>query len=593
MFKQIKSPALKMHHKLILIFIVLVLIPMTSLSMLTYRNYTHAMELNTSKYVSQVSGEVLKRISSYSDGIKRLTTVPLYLTPLQKALTGPGNSAVKSDELEMYAGVIMDMQEGINTVIMADNAGNLFYSATNAYVGIQDNYAAWKQAAVEGQGNAVVVGTQLIQEQRQTRYSLTVVRQILDLNSFKPLGIIVIQADLSVLESSIRELDGKTKGKTLLFDKANRIVFDSENKRQNTLLQDPEIMKNLKGEESTFALEQDGVSYLCVYRDSPDIGWGVLIFIKRDQLLGDTLEERNWNVFITIAAGLIALACTIVVAVALTKPLRKLSMLMKVAEKGDLTVRFELQNRDETGQVGMQFNRMLRKIQELIRDTYEINHRKKAFELEALQSQINPHFIYNTLELIRYRAELNEDRDVSHMVVKLGKLIRYGIIRDEAIVTVQEELDHLQTYLEIQNERFKHQVELRIDIHPSLYHLEIMKLVFQPIVENVILHGYEKMQRSGVIVVTSYFQHPYCVFVVEDDGAGMSAERLAMLRKRLQSGEREPEVGKRGGFGLLNVHERIRLHYGSECGLEIDSKAGVGTKVSIRLPFDEEELFGC
>jgi len=229
---------------------------------------------------------------------------------------------------------------------------------------------------------------------------------------------------------------------------------------------------------------------------------------------------------------------------------------------------------------------MLTKIDALIHDVYIADYRKKDAELTALQAQINPHFIYNTLESIRMTAKINHNEKVAGMVFVLGELLRYSINTKHRIVTVREELEHLQNYMKLQNYRFDDKFILNLDVDESFYDLRIVKLIFQPIVENCLYHALEFVQGKGVVTISCLETDDEISFYIEDKGKGMSEEELEALVLRMN--DFTVVEDESGSVGLRNVNERIKLFYGDKYGLNISSISGVGTKVTLVLPCREE-----
>jgi len=256
---------------------------------------------------------------------------------------------------------------------------------------------------------------------------------------------------------------------------------------------------------------------------------------------------------------------------------------MKVVQTGNLDVTFPVRSRDEVGLVGSAFNRMIIRVKSLIDDVYTAGQRKNEAELEALQNQINPHFIYNTLESIRMTAVLNDDVEVSHMTQLLGKLLRYGMGTGTETVPLTKELEHLEMYMQLLNYRYGNRFELRIDSGTVDLKLPVMKLLFQPIVENAVYHGLDESKSSMTIAINYEQVGNTHSFKISDDGVGMSEATLKNLRMRLNTANAAPDVGGKG-IGLRNVNERLKILFGEGYGISIHSELGVGTDVVVRLP---------
>lgn len=227
---------------------------------------------------------------------------------------------------------------------------------------------------------------------------------------------------------------------------------------------------------------------------------------------------------------------------------------------------------------------MLSRIQQLIEDIYQIESQKKEAEMQALQSQINPHFVYNTLETIRMTAELNDDADAADMISILGKILRYSIggnIHDQ--VPLREEIEHVVHYIQLLNYRYPSRFDLHLDIPEPLMRYHMIRLLFQPIVENAVYHGLDDMKLKMNIWIEAEMTSRLTRITIRDDGCGMDDKALEALHQSLQAAAAPRREGQ-GGIGLRNVHERIRLQYGNAYGMKVLSRQGAGTEVVIELP---------
>jgi two-component system sensor histidine kinase YesM len=223
---------------------------------------------------------------------------------------------------------------------------------------------------------------------------------------------------------------------------------------------------------------------------------------------------------------------------------------------------------------------MIDEIQRLVDDVLRAQLHEREAELHALQSQIKPHFLYNTLESINMLALTHGDREVSRMVTSLGRLLRHAIGAGEPLISVREELEHVRHYMVVQHMRYGDRITITTEIDPSLFDRLIPRLALQPIVENALTHGLEPRPGPGWVRVRGSAVDSDAVFTVEDNGMGMDAETLVGLRARLE--EDLPRDGR--SIGLANVHRRIHLHCGMEYGLLVESAPGEGTRVTMRVP---------
>ncbi|WP_181909553.1 cache domain-containing sensor histidine kinase [Paenibacillus taihuensis] len=576
-----------MQKKLIVVFIFLILIPIVAIGYISYENYLQSINKNTKNYVAEVVAKMQSKLDDSVSDMNAISKIPLYSEELQQYLAHSQKDLDEQRRIDFYIGLMNNIRKDTYSVYIFDNYGNVFYRLKTDSVrsDLQSNYANWRSLARKAEGDPVLMGTQKLPDTvGGNRYVFTVLREIKDISSLEPVGTVMVDAGIGVFKSVVQELNEVTKGKTVIVDRDGSVIYDNDQQRIGVSLAGNADLVRSSGKSGSFDTTMDGVSYICTYTVSQQTGWKMLVYVPVNYLHKDAVLTRNVTLSVTAAITLFALAISIVLSFTMTSSLRTMTRLMKQVQGGNLDVAFQIRQNDEIGLFGREFNRMLRRIKELIAEIYDISARKKETELEALQSQINPHFIYNTLETIRMNAVINDDDEVAEMTFTLGKLLRYSINRGREIVTVEEELEHLENYVELLRYRFKNRFELEYDIPGELMSFHVMKLMFQPIVENAILHGMEGKDEKVRILLSARTEGDMAIFVLRDEGVGMDSMRLHLLRGSIQ-GLQAPQDGTRTGVGLRNINERIKLHYGESYGIEVDSRPDAGTEVRLRLPY--------
>ena len=272
----------------------------------------------------------------------------------------------------------------------------------------------------------------------------------------------------------------------------------------------------------------------------------------------------------------------------ITEPIQRLCEAAQAAGSGDFAIRAQDEELDELSVLNSSFNQMVEEIGHLVEDIRVEELNLRAAELRVLQEQINPHFLYNTLDNIIWLAESKDTEQVVRMVSSLSSFFRTTLSKGREFITVKEEEQHIRSYLEIQQFRYRDILEYEIAIPEELYEYEIIKLTLQPLVENALYHGIKNKRGGGHIRVSGALCQDVMIFKVQDDGIGMDGARLAQVCAMLRDGEQEPE--ETGGFGLFNVNQRIQLNYGREYGLKIQSTYGQGTEIWVRIPCRAEKI---
>lgn len=288
--------------------------------------------------------------------------------------------------------------------------------------------------------------------------------------------------------------------------------------------------------------------------------------------------------FMALLAGILAVG--IIFSAMLTKsvtvPIRALKETAEKLGRGDLEVRAEMGSLEEINVLARTFNKMSDEIAELMEKTKKEQKNLWRAELKLRQEQINPHFLYNTLDSIVWMAESGNNRQVVEMTTDLSDFFRTVLSEGHDFITIAEEEEHIRSYLKIQKIRYEDILDFDIHMEPEIKDRVVLKMILQPIVENALYHGIKNKRGGGTITVRGYEELSGIVFEVEDDGIGMEEEVVLRLREKLKNGV-DSEVRKKGGFGLNNVIQRIRMYYGPKADITVESERNVGTCVKLYL----------
>jgi len=290
---------------------------------------------------------------------------------------------------------------------------------------------------------------------------------------------------------------------------------------------------------------------------------------------GKVIVVTGIGILITIAFANIAVR-------RYAKRTRAIAKAMRLAQQGNLSVRVPAGRTDELDEISASFNRMCEELTQYINQVYVSEIKMKHAELVAFQAQINPHFLYNTLEAIRMRALTKGAVDVGEMIYVLGSLFRYAV-KPDTVVTLEDEAEYCRQYLELYKVRYRDKIDYRISIDEAVKNARLFKLLLQPLVENAIVHGIKPSKSGNMIRIRAYPEEDgkAVAIEVENNGKGMKPERLQAVREMLAGAG---SLGASESLGIRNVHERVRLSFGEAYGLDIRSSPGEGTLVRIRIP---------
>ncbi|WP_181444639.1 sensor histidine kinase [Bacillus sp. 03113] len=413
----------------------------------------------------------------------------------------------------------------------------------------------WGGVWIKGGGLSFVKGT---------NNSLMFGRIVRDIGTSKEIGLSIISVDQSVFSQILKGIN--KDGEILIVDKQNTIYFsgDKEKFKSQTIA---ELIKP-HGKQGTIINTINGAKYVINFHTNANTGWKIISIIPYQLIVKEINDLRIFTASILVLSFLLATICALLIAHKITKQLDILRRVTKNLEKRENISDHGFDENDEIGNIGKRFVELYNRNNKLTVQLYESQLKEKEAELLALQNHINPHFLYNTLNCIYWMAEKAKVSPISKMAISLSKLFKLTLNNGEYITTVRNEIEQVNHYLQIQNLRFDHKIEVVIDIEPSIMDELMIKLLLQPIVENAVQHGLEQKQGKGRIEINGIKRDKILIFEIIDNGVGFNNEGA---------------LKNNSGYALKNINERIKLHYGSDFGLSIESKVDKGTKVILTI----------
>ena len=314
-------------------------------------------------------------------------------------------------------------------------------------------------------------------------------------------------------------------------------------------------------------------------------GWKLVGVIKGTGISLNMLKTRLFIVFVILLIIFIVIIINSYISFRVTNPIRELEKSVKELEEGNLDADIYMGGSYEVQHLGKSVQDMKFRIKGLMQDIVNEHEEKRKSEFDSLQAQINPHFLYNTLDIIVWQIENEKQSEAVHTVTALARFFRLSLGKGKNIVTVKDEIDHVRNYLMIQHMRFRNKFDYEFDVAEDVLELPSLKLMLQPLVENAIYHGMEFMDGDGLIVVKAWREENELYLSVADNGLGMTEDKVEMIL----TGESTSGNGRGSGIGVKNVNERIKLYFGEAYGLTIDSEPDEGTTVIIHLPAKDEK----
>lgn len=385
-------------------------------------------------------------------------------------------------------------------------------------------------------------------------------------------GMLVLEFDPdSFANLLINNMSAFSHQHTMILDGEGKVVCSTNTSEPEYL---DRIAEKLNGGERYFELKWNQETNYIYGRYNGLTGWQIVTIVPTKDVFPQLAQLGNYILLIVVGMVLVCWLIGLWFAYTLTKPINKLRDAMEQTEKGNFEIRIQERRMDEIGSLIHSFNYMSSVIKNLIQKISEEKVAQKNAELGALQAQINPHFLYNTLDTVNWMLLTRGENDISDIIIDLGDLMKYSIHGDIELVEIEQEKEYIASYLRIQKCRMEQRLNYEIEIPEALCRYKIPKLTLQPIVENAISHGIEPKETGGNLLIRIYEQFEQIIISVKDDGVGIESEEL-------------PEESRYGSIGLSNVQRRIQLHYGSGYGIVLKKCIPCGTEVMIRIPKEQ------
>ena len=506
----------------------------------------------------------------------------------RKASEYDSNQALLADnrKVEDYITGLYSYKQYVNGLMVAGLDGRSF---TNGVVPSLDQIRAqsWYGDLLNKEGRTIFIPPHFIPSDGSLGSApggveyldqvISVGKPILNSSGTEIIGFAIADIQCGMLQETF-DINMRDYGIIMVVDRnSGTYIFRSDNSSSPLLFDDNEIMRfagTLKSEEGHVDAKLSNTDFLAIYSTSRLTGWTTIALISRSRLMSGFVATRTTNILFSILFGLFAIIATFLIMSLLTRNLMKLNRSIQRLDKDNLDISLDIRGDDEIGQLNRQFNAMVARIGALISETRRVENEKRKLEIRALQAQINPHFLYNTLSTIKFLAELNGMENIGKVSESLSMLLHTNL-QEKAFISIDEEIRYLKSYLYIQNFKYSNKIVSEFIVEDGTEDLMILKLLLQPIVENAIVHGVALLKVSGVISIRTFHDGDNLMIRINDNGPGMSPQRIKEIQE-------EPIVTD--SIGIHNVSSRIRLHFGESYGVSISSEPGIYTSVEICIP---------
>lgn len=567
--------------KLFSYFLCLIVLSVASLSVVSYGICSRIVEQETNENTVQMIGQVRKSLEFY---IQDMQNIIYYLSEnadVRDFLSQSDPSAPRLPALKRNVDGLMSVYSGVHPeiagILIVNREG--IYASNEMKTITRDFLTAdsWYKTSAAANGKTCILNKPLgrnIATSYSTDSILSISRAICAPDGSCQ-GVILIDLKLDTVKQAIQNITLGKNGFIFVTNNSGDMVYAPVNpvvyRVRTDRLTNPsgEMTQNIRSKE-----------YKIIYGSSSLAGLKIIGVFSLDELFANVQLIRYYTVVIGGIMSVLALLTSLFFTSSISKPIRSLRSLMKSAEQGDFEIEFVSRSNDEISQLGESFNHMIVNIKRLIEMLLLVQKSKREAELKTLESQIKPHFLYNTLETIQWMAKQHDAEDIVEIVKAMTNLFRISLNKGREIITVAEEVRHVESYLIIQKTRYEDKLNYTVDCDSAAEKYKIIKLILQPIVENAIYHGIKEKRGPGRIEIRVSAVGRCLRLSVRDDGAGMPPENVVILNDIL-SGKR---VNDLHGYGLQNVSERLKMAYGKQYGLKIESRLGQYTLVEAVLP---------
>lgn len=577
-------------HKIVLSFLLVLILPTTIISIMSYRISVSLLEEKVSdSFLSNltfIGDNIEKELEQWEQISKFINVNPVIRNVLMTSY---------NNDLDFYYDMKRVEQQldtySINTnifayvsslVVIGNNGRNLLYGEDATSLDIERiKEQQWfsEVNSLNGQVMWLGIHKNIANYRTQNESVVALGRAIVGEKNNKTLGTLYLTFKESYFTGLLKNIELLDGGRLYIVDNRDHIVFDSETLMLNESFTGMDEIRAQKDKGYFLTEGTNQEQLLLAHVPITKYDWRVVETVPYTSLTKGTDGIFRNTIGVFLISFILTSVIWFFVSSHIVRPIRTLTNSMKKVQEGDLTVRVDIERPDEVGVMNKHFNFMIKRIQELFQSNLEEQEKKKNAEYKALQAQINPHFLYNTLNTIRWMAIIQKSDNIRDVVEVLGRLLKNTIKHDGPFVTVEEELSNLRDYVYIQKIRYNHNFDVSYDIDNEVLSMPCVKFILQPLVENAIFHGIEPREESGGEIKVSMKCHEEQLFIlVWDNGVGMSNEEREELISRVSN------PAQHGGIGVSNVMERLKLTYGEESAFYIRSEKNEFTEIEMIIP---------
>ena len=563
---------------------------MTFMGIMFYKNTQNIIQSKSIRYSADLLKMIELRMNDFSSDVKTITDDIMYDERVYAILDKDEQSEADEEGLRNCYTMLrrLCLSNGkLQNITLASLDGRLYsYDLNAGEADINDNLPLGE--LINAARRAEHMPAWYVDEEAAVDdvVPLYLVRMIYDYNTFHEKGLIIIRVNNDKLSSIYSDLSKEFIKDIVILSQNNQKIIGTKSMQLNEEEMDWITQRSKEWDYQIDKKDQD----LLVYMKRAMDPWKIVARESMNQMVNEEMG-RFRTVFILVmgCTVLILSLFSILMAMDFSEPINRLVHSIKKVETENIHEEVLVDREDELGYLSKCFNKMSLEIDNLVNRVYKEKLTRRESELKALQAQINPHFLFNTLESINWMAQLNNVPEIRDMVTSLAALMEASIGKGSPMVPLSKELKYIDSYLLIMKNRYGDRLTYESDVDHSLMHYEVPKLILQPLIENAIYHGIDKMRKKGTIHLTIQRQQDQIYIEIMDNGKGMQPEEVDELNQVFKEDNHDYLIGKnRKSIGLANVNGRIKLFYGQEYGLQVESVYESYTKMKLYIPIADK-----
>ncbi|MBB6633373.1 sensor histidine kinase [Cohnella thailandensis] len=592
LYRKFKFVSIK--NKMAVLFIISILIPILILFINSYLSSQQMLESKYTDLLEDITRQSNIRIEEFLDDTEQISLISSYGInsyvsavsqenyPVQNYLRNASQSN-ENQATQLLMNYITMKERAFSVYIYNLNGGQDLLVSTNKPVDYtyHPRNESWFRDFLASEDITRDLPTRIdLQTKQENNWAIYHLRKIFDLENGKLLGLMVISIDIDFINKVNKRLQESSRSAFTIVDENERVIFNSDYSRINRPFSELFPLKaKIDKDTAREVVKSGGKSYILIHSAFEAHNWTTYIYMPVEELAveGNILMRNLW--MIVMALVLFAIISSFYLSNLITRPIKRLMKNMTLVEQGRFDNLPAVKSNDEIGLLAKRFEQMSSELKQLVERIYHEQEEKAEAEIRALQAQINPHFLYNTLNSVKWIASMQRADKIVEMTEALISILRYSSKVENRMVPIREEFDNIAHYLTIQKVRYFNRIAVSYRLDERLLDYEILKLSIQPLVENAIFHGIADQEDGTLTIEVTACGENDIAIRVGDNGAGMEEEASAALRQRLKETD-----GHSGSIGVFNVHNRIRRVFGERYGIDFASKKGKGTTFTITIP---------